>query len=103
MLRDGRAYDIPAIVGQNDHHVEQPKRCGRRDEHIDGRDAFGVIPQEGAPGRGRRTSSSPHVFDDRSLTDLDAELEQLAMDPRCTPEWIGAAHLPNQSTTLAIH
>jgi hypothetical protein len=45
-----------------------------------------VIPQEGAPGRGRRTSSSHHILGDRSLTDLDAELEQLAMDPRRTPE-----------------
>jgi len=37
------------------------------------------------------------------LTDLDAELEQLAMDPRRTPERVGAAHLPNQVTNLALH
>jgi len=91
------------LVGEDDRNVEQPKRCGRHDEHVDGRDAFGVIPQEGAPSRERRTSSSHHVFGDRSLTDLDAELEQLAMDPRCTPERVGAAHLTNQVTNLALH
>jgi hypothetical protein len=88
--------DCPALVGEDDRNVEQPKRCGHHDEHVDGRDAFGVIPQEGAPGRGRRTSSSHHVLGDRSLTDLDAELEQFTMDPRSTPERVGAAHLPNQ-------
>jgi len=90
-------------VGQNDHHVEQPKRCGRRDEHIDGRDAFGVIPQEGAPGRGRRTSSSHHVFGDRSLADFDAELKEFTMDPRRSPERVGGVHLPNQFTNLSIY
>src|ERR1700736_5146865 len=55
MLGDIRAYDIPAIVGQNDHHVEQPKRRGRDKERIDCSDAGGLIPQEAAPGRGRRT------------------------------------------------
>ena len=103
MLGDSCAHDLPAIVGQNDHDVEQPKRCGRHDEHIDRSDAFGVIAQEAAPGRGRRTSPSHHVLRDGRLADLDAELEQLAVDPGRTPQRVGAAHLPNQITNLAIH
>jgi hypothetical protein len=90
-------------VGQNDHHVKQPKRRGRHNEHIDRSDALGVIPQEAAPGRGRHTSSSHHVLRDGRLADLDAELEQLTVDPGRTPERVGAAHLPNQVTNLAIH
>jgi hypothetical protein len=50
MLGEGGAHEIPAIMGQNDHHVEQPKRRGRHNEHIDRSDAFDVI-QEAAPAR----------------------------------------------------
>jgi hypothetical protein len=46
MLCDSGAYDLPAIVAKDDHHVEQPKRCGRHHEHVDRSDAFGVITQE---------------------------------------------------------
>ena len=81
MFGDRGANDLPAIVRQNDHHVEQPKRRGRHNEHIDRSDALGVIPQEGPPVLRRRSSSSHHVFGDCSLADLDAELEQLAIDP----------------------
>jgi len=37
------------------------------------------------------------------LADLDAEFEQLTVDPGRTPEPVGAAHLPNQIPNLAIH
>jgi len=103
MFGDGGADDLPAIVGQNDHDVEQPKRRGRHNEHVDSGDALGVIPQEGPPVLRRCSPSSHHVLGDRSLADLDAELEQLTVDPGCTPEWVGAAHLPNQIANLAIH
>ena len=85
MLGDSRAHDLPAIVGQNDHHVKQPKRHRCHNEHIDRSDALGVIAQEAAPGWGRRTSPSDHILSDRSPADLDSQLEQFAMDPRCTP------------------
>jgi len=37
------------------------------------------------------------------LADLEAELEKLTVDPRRTPERIGAAHLPNKIANLAMH
>jgi hypothetical protein len=103
MLGDRCAYDLPAIVGQNDHHVEQAKRCGRYDEHVDGEDAFGVIAEETAPGRGRRTSSLHRILRDGRLADLNAELEQLPVDPGRTPEPVDATHLANQIANLALH
>ena len=90
-------------MGQNDHHIQQPKRCGRHNEQIDRSNAGGLIAQEATPGRRRRTSSSHHVLGNRGLAYLDAELEQLAMDPGGTPERIGVAHLPNQMTSLPIY
>jgi hypothetical protein len=45
---------------------------------------------------------SRHVLGDGRLADLDAELQQLAVDARRTPERVGAAHLSDQITNLAI-
>jgi hypothetical protein len=72
VLCDIKSHNLPAIVGQNDHHVKQPKRCGRYDEHIDRSDAGGLIAQKAAPGWRRPTSSSQHVLGDCRLADLDA-------------------------------
>ncbi len=66
-------------------------------------DAFGLIAQEASPGRGWRTSSSHHVLGGRSLADFDTKLEKLAVDLGRSPERVGAAHLPNQVTNLAIN
>ena len=41
-----------------------------------------------------------HQVGNRSLGDLDSQLEQLAMNPWCTPEWIGVRHLKNKVTDL---
>ena len=103
MLGDGRVNDHPAIVGQNDHYIKQPKRRRCHDEHIDRSDAGGLIAQKAAPGRRRRTSSSHHVLGDCRLAGLDAELEQLAVDPGRAPERVGAAHLADQLANFAIH
>jgi len=32
------------------------------------------------------------------LTDIDAELEKLTMNPWCAPQWIGETHLANEMT-----
>ena len=41
-----------------------------------------------------------HVLRDRGLVDRDAELEQLTVNPRGTPEWVFAGHLPDEITDL---
>jgi hypothetical protein len=86
MLGDGRVNDPPPTVGQNDRQVEQLKRHRCHNEHIDRSNAGGVVEQKAAPGRRGCTSSSHHVFGDRSLADLDAEPEQFTMDRRRVPE-----------------
>ena len=55
-----------------------------------------MIADKGSPALGRRVSSPDHVFGDAGLADLDAELKQLAMDPRRSPQRIGNAHLADQ-------
>src|ERR1700721_1586427 len=45
----------------------------------------------------RRANPPPHqIFGHAGLADIDAKLEKLAMDPRCSPQRIGAAHLPDK-------
>jgi hypothetical protein len=101
----GDGYFTPAR-SNCDHmsamNSSQPKRCRRHNEHIDRSDTGGLIAQEAAPGRRRHPWSSHHILGNRGLADLDAELEQLAMDPGPTPERVRGAHLPNQITNLAI-
>jgi len=79
--RDIKAHNLLAVVGQNDHNIEQPKRRGHHNEHIDRGDAGGLIAQKATPGRRRRPSPSHQILGNRGLADLDTELEQLAVDP----------------------
>jgi len=55
-----------------------------------------MVAEESLPALGRRAPSPGHVLGDAGLADLDAELEQLAMDPRRSPQRIGNAHLADQ-------
>src|SRR3981081_3821862 len=44
-----------------------------------------MVTQEGAPSRGGRSASLDHILRDAGLSDLKAELEQLAMDCAAPP------------------
>ena len=43
---------------------------------------------------------SDHVLGDGGLRDVDAELEQLAVHAGCSPERVGEAYLPDESTDV---
>ena len=60
--------------------AEQTKRDRRHDEQIHRRDAVGMIADEGVPALGRRPSTPDHILGHAGLTDIDAELEKLAVD-----------------------
>jgi hypothetical protein len=52
-----------------------------------------MIAKECLPTLRRGLSSFDHIFGHAGLTNLDAELEKLAVDARRVPECIGDAHL----------
>ena len=83
--------------------VEQTKRDRRNDEQIYRRDAVGMITDEGVPALGRRPSTPDHILGHAGLTDIDAELEKLAVDARRAPEWICDAHLADQPAYFEWH
>jgi hypothetical protein len=47
-----------------------------------------------------RPPSSRHVLGDHSLSDINAELEQLPWTPRRTPEWVCDAHLADEAANF---
>src|SRR4029450_1738484 len=55
-----------------------------------------------APSLGRRATSLDHVLRDAGLSDLKAELEQLAMDARRSPKRIFRAHPPDQRAQIHV-
>jgi hypothetical protein len=80
MRRDGDMHDSPALVREEDEHEEHAIRGSWNDEQIGGHDLPDMIGQEGPPRLGRRFGGAGEVLCDGGLTDLHAELQQLAVD-----------------------
>ena len=61
-----------------------------------------MIIQEGAPPLAGRSRSLDHVLGDAGLSELKAELEQLAMDARRAPQRIVHADPPDQRPQVYV-
>jgi hypothetical protein len=61
-----------------------------------------MIANEGLPGLQRSTLPRHHVFRHRRLGNLDAELEQLTVDLRRSPERVLEVHSSDQVANLLI-
>src|SRR4051794_32600470 len=60
------------------------------------RDVWCVIAQKRPPALARRSALAfHHVLCDSGLSDLEAELQKLAMDARRAPERVIKGHLPD--------
>src|ERR1700687_5470910 len=59
-----------------------------------------MIAKERPPALGWRVSSHGHVLGHAGLSDIDADLEAVSMDPRRSPERIWKAHLADTLTYL---
>src|SRR6202043_3311565 len=96
MRCDAKPQNMSPAVPHDQQSIEQAKRDCRHDKQIHRSDPVSVVAEERPPALGRQVSSPDHVFGDAGLADLDAELKQLAMDPRRSPQRIGNAHLADQ-------
>src|ERR1700687_2201002 len=96
MRCDAEPHDLSPAVPHDQQSIEQTKRDCRHDEQIHRGDAVGVIVEESLPSLGRRASSPGHILGHTCLPDCDAELEQLSMDPRRSPQRISNAHLADK-------
>src|SRR5664279_2936533 len=61
-----------------------------------------MITQKGAPSLTRQPMLLDHIFGDARLRDIKPELEQFAVDTRCTPKRILHAHLPDQCAEVRL-
>ena len=84
-------------MGKHNEHVEHLKGHAGNGEEVDRNHAAEVIVKECLPVVGRAgTTARDHVFGDGSLSEGDTEREQLAVDPRSTPQRIGVVPVPDQ-------
>src|SRR6266702_2014433 len=88
--------EVSARQPDDEEGVAHVEANGWGNEQVHGGDVRCVVTQEGGPALGRRSTSLDHVLRNAGLSDLKAELEQLAMDTRRTPQRIVNAHPADQ-------
>src|SRR6516225_2962639 len=89
-------HDTSPVVSQYQEHVQDLKPDRWNSEEVDRHHGLDVILKEGAPSLGGRPTMTRHVLADAGLTDVNTELEKLAVNARCTPKRVLAAHSADQ-------
>jgi hypothetical protein len=79
-------HTLAAGMLQDQKSIQQPKRDRWDYKQIHRRDAVGMIAEKGLPALRRWLPSLGHVFCHGGLPDIDAKLEQLTVDPWCSPK-----------------
>ena len=59
--------------------------------------------EETSPRIAKAPPTAHHVLGDRRLGDFEPKHQQFAVDPRCTPEWILAAHPLDEGAQATIN
>ena len=90
----------PPLVPENQKCEKLLERNCWNHKQINRRNSFHVIADEGLPGLQWPIWPRHHVNRNCGLGDLDAELEQLAMDLGGAPEWVLKAHSSDQVAHL---
>ncbi len=100
---DGAVENAPTIVGQHQEDGQNLKADRRYREEVDRNQALHMVLQERPPGLRWWFSPADQVFAHARFADIEAQLQQLTMNARRTPEWILAAHRTNPVTDLLRH
>jgi hypothetical protein len=101
MFRDRHMHHAPAIMGEEHQDEEQSTSHRRDDEEISRDQLLPVIGQERAPCLRWRWLRVGHVLCDSRLGNGEAQLQQLTVNSRCTPERVRNWHRPNQRADLS--
>jgi len=91
-----------AIKTQHDQGVEQVEGRSDDHEHVNRCNVWKVVAQKAPPGRGGDFGPPRHPPPDCGLTDRDAELKQLPVNARRTPQRVGRAHAADQITDFWV-
>jgi hypothetical protein len=100
MGRARHVHDAASCVLQDDQDEEESTRGCRHDEEVGRGDLADMIREKRAPRLGGRSSVPRHVIRHRGLTDVDAELQEFAVNAWRTPQRVGVRHGTNQLTDV---
>src|SRR3979490_342636 len=103
MCRNSEPEKLPPAMTHDQQAIEQPKRDCRHHEQVHRGNPISMVTKEPPPSLRGRNPPPHHIFGHAGLADIDAKLEKLAMDPRCSPQRIGAAHLADKLAYLYRH
>src|ERR1700693_4007949 len=101
VCRHAKRHPKSSSVAHNDKTIQNLECDRRQDKEVDRRDAVDVIAEKRPPALRRWPRVAAHVPSDRRLGDLEAELEQLTMNPRRAPKCVRTAHLPISARSSA--
>ena len=90
-------------MSEDDQGIEKTKRRGCNNEHVDRRNVGEMVVQKAMPGGGGDFGPPRQTSPDGGLADLDAELEQFAMDAGGAPQRVGQTHPADQIADLGAH
>src|ERR1700716_615461 len=94
---------LPPAMTHNQQAIEQPERDCRHHEQVHRGNPISMVTKKRPPSLRGRNPPPHHIFGHAGLADSDAKLEKLAMDPRCSPQWIGDAHLADKLAYFYRH
>jgi hypothetical protein len=86
MLGDVEGDDAPAVVGEHDEDEEDAQAGRGHSEEIDRDQVLDMVDEERPPGLRGLGAPLRHQPGDGALSHVDAELQELTMDARGTPE-----------------
>jgi hypothetical protein len=92
--------DPPAVVSEHDENEEDAEASGGHRKEVNRDDVPDVVSEERPPGLRGLGTTRGHEAGDGALGDVDAELEELAVDARRTPQGIRRGHRPDEGGDL---
>ncbi len=87
------------IVTKDDEDKQNSEGCGWESEEVDGHQVLDMIVEKAPPGLGRWFATANHVLGNSGLGNGDAELRELAVNARRSPERIGS-NIPGSARVL---
>src|ERR1019366_7551164 len=101
VFRHAKRQPNSSSMPYDDKTIEDPE-CDRwKDKKVDRRDAVGMVAQKRAPALRWWARVVAHIPSYCRLSDLEAKLEQFAMNVWGAPERVRAAHLANERAQLS--
>src|SRR3954454_21176921 len=103
MRGHGKVENPSAIVCQHQKYIQDLKPDRRHGKEVDRNHTLYMVRKKGLPGLRGRYSPTHHVFAHAGLSDVDSELQKLAVNTWSAPYRVFTAHDPDQLSDLSLH